>query len=77
MEITKIEEGGLAAHTRFAYKRKVTWFADRYGYRRQNTNRDKYEMVIIGDSMAVGVGQNVDQASLENKKGLALNELTP
>jgi hypothetical protein len=56
MEITKIEEEDLAAYTRFAYKRKVTWITDRYGYRKQNTNRDKYKIVIIGDSMTVGGG---------------------
>jgi alginate O-acetyltransferase complex protein AlgJ len=56
MEITKIEEGDSAAHTRFAYKRKVTWITDRYGYRKQNTNREKHEIVIIGDSHTVGSG---------------------
>jgi len=56
MQITKIEERNLTAHTRFAYKRKATWITDRYGYRKQNTNRGKYEIVIIGDSMTVGGG---------------------
>ena len=55
-EITRIEEGDLAPHTRFAYKRKVTWITDRYGYRKQNTNLVRQEIVIIGDSHTVGSG---------------------
>jgi hypothetical protein len=56
MEITKIEEGDLAHHSKFTYKRKVKWFTDRYGYRKQNTNRNKHEVVIIGDSNIAGSG---------------------
>ena len=56
MEITKIEEGDLAHHTRFAIKKKVKWMTDRYGYRKQNTDRKKHEVVIIGDSNIAGSG---------------------
>ncbi len=56
MEVTKIEEGDLAHHTKFTYKRKVKWITDRYGYRKQNTNRIKHEVVIIGDSNIAGSG---------------------
>ncbi|MDI7259530.1 MAG: hypothetical protein QME90_06390, partial [Thermodesulfobacteriota bacterium] len=34
MEITKIEEGDLAHHTRFAVKKEVQWITDRYGFRK-------------------------------------------
>jgi hypothetical protein len=56
MEITKIEEGDMVHHTRFTYKRKATWVTDRYGYRKQNTNRNKHEVVVIGDSNIAGSG---------------------
>jgi hypothetical protein len=55
MEITKIEEGDLAAHTRFAIKKKVRWMTDRYGFRKQNTNLQKHQIVIIGESNIAGV----------------------
>jgi hypothetical protein len=54
-EITKIEEGDLAAHTRFAIKKKVRWVTDRYGYRKQNTDLQKHKIVIIGESNIAGI----------------------
>ena len=54
METTKIEEGDLAAHTRFAIKKKVRWMTDRYGYRKQDTDLQKHKMVIIGESNIAG-----------------------
>jgi alginate O-acetyltransferase complex protein AlgJ len=53
-EITKIEEGDLAAHTRFAIKKKVKWMTDRYGYRKKNTDLQKHKIVIIGESNIAG-----------------------
>jgi len=55
IEITKIEEGDLAAHTRFAIKKKVRWVTDRYGYRKQNTDLQKHKIVIIGESNIAGI----------------------
>ena len=55
IEITKIEEGDLAAHTRFAIKKKVRWMTDRYGYRKQNTDLQKHKIVIIGESNIAGI----------------------
>jgi hypothetical protein len=54
MEITKIEEGDLAPRTRFAIKKKVRWVTDRYGYRKRNTDLQKHEIVIIGESNIAG-----------------------
>lgn len=54
MEISKIEEGDLAAHTRFAVKKKVRWVTDRYGYRKRNTDLQKYQVVIVGESNIAG-----------------------
>jgi hypothetical protein len=56
MEITKIEEGDLAAHTPFTFRRESSWITDRYGYRKRDKGRTKHEVVIIGDSNTVGCG---------------------
>lgn len=56
IEITKVEEGDLAHHTKFTHRKKVKWFTDQYGYRKQNTNQNKHEVVIIGDSNIAGSG---------------------
>ncbi len=55
MEISRIEEGDLAAHTRFAVKKKVRWVTDRYGYRKHNTDLQKHDVVIIGESNIAGI----------------------
>jgi len=54
MKITKIEEGDLAHHTRFAIKKRVEWITDRYGFRKQNTNSERHKIVIIGESNIAG-----------------------
>ncbi len=54
MEITKTEEGDLVPHTQFAIKKKVRWVTDRYGYRKQNTDLQKHQVVIIGESNIAG-----------------------
>ncbi len=55
IEICKIEEGDLVPHTKFAVKKKVRWVTDRYGYRKQNTDVRKHEVVIIGESNIAGI----------------------
>ncbi len=55
-DITKIEEGDLAHHTRFIHKRKARWATDHYGYRKSNTLTPGYKIVIIGDSNIAGCG---------------------
>jgi len=54
MEITKIEEGDLAHHTRFAVKKRVQWITDRYGFRKQNADSERHKIVIIGESNIAG-----------------------
>ena len=54
MEITKIEVGDLAPHTRFAVEKNVRWVTDRYGYRKKNTDLQKHKIVIIGESNIAG-----------------------
>ena len=80
MEITKIEEGDLAHHTKFTYKRKVKWITDRYGYRKQNTNRVKNEVVVIGDSNIAGSGltqEDILSEVLERKLKVGVYPISP
>ncbi len=80
MVITKVEEGDLAAHTIFAYKRKVTWITDRYGYRKENTNRHKHEIVLIGDSNVAGCGltqEDILSEVLEKRLMVSVYPLAP
>ena len=80
MEVTKIEEGDMAHHTKFTYKRKVKWFTDRYGYRKQNTNRNKHEVVIIGDSNIAGSGltqEDILSEVLEKKLKASVYPISP
>jgi alginate O-acetyltransferase complex protein AlgJ len=80
MEITKIEEGDLAHHTKFTYKRKVKWYTDQYGYRKQNTNRGKNEVVIIGDSNIAGSGltqEDILSEVLEKKLRVSVYPISP
>jgi hypothetical protein len=80
MEITKIEEGDLAHHTRFTYKREVKWMTDRYGYRKQNSRRNRSEVVIIGDSNIAGSGltqEDILSEVLERKLKVSVYPLSP
>jgi alginate O-acetyltransferase complex protein AlgJ len=80
MEVTKIEEGDLAHHTKYTYKRKVNWYTDRYGYRKQNTNRKKHEVVIIGDSNIAGSGltqEDILSEVLEKKLKVSVYPISP
>ncbi len=80
MELTKIEEGDMAHHTKFTYKRKAKWITDRYGYRKQNTNRNKHEVVIIGDSNIAGSGltqEDILSEVLEKKLGVSVYPISP
>jgi hypothetical protein len=80
MEITKIEEGDMAHHTPFTYKRKAKWITDRYGYRKRNTSRNKHEVVIIGDSNIAGSGltqEDILSEVLEKKLGVSVYPISP
>ena len=80
MEVTKIEEGDMAHHTKFTYKRKVKWVTDRYGYRKQNTNRNKHEVVIIGDSNIAGSGltqEDILSEVLEKRLKVSVYPISP
>lgn len=53
-EITKMEEGDLGHHFLFAAKRRVRWVTDRHGYRKKNTDLQKHQVVIVGESNIAG-----------------------
>ncbi len=52
--LIKEEEGDLGHHTKYAVKRTVQWITDSHGYRKQESGRLKYEVVIIGQSETFG-----------------------
>ncbi|MFC1677253.1 hypothetical protein ACFL3G_09350 [Planctomycetota bacterium] len=65
MNIKKEETGRFAHHTPYEVKKTVTWVTDKYGYRKQNTDK-KIEVVIIGDSFIAGDG--LDQHEMLSEK---------
>lgn len=54
MNLIKEEEGDLGHHTRYTSKRTVRWITDSYGYRKKESNRPRYEVVLIGQSETFG-----------------------
>lgn len=60
MELTKVEEGDLAHHTKFSRKKIVTWVTDRYGYRKVK-GEGPWPIVIVGDSNIAGSGLTQDE----------------
>jgi alginate O-acetyltransferase complex protein AlgJ len=80
MEITKMEDRDLSHHTPFSEKDEVTWILDRFGYRKQNTRRRRYEVVIVGDSNIAGSGltqEEILSEVLEEKLGVSAYPLSP
>lgn len=54
MDLVKEEEGDLGHHTPYSSKRTVRWITDSYGYRKQESHRPEYDVVIIGQSETFG-----------------------
>jgi len=55
LELTKVEEGDLAHHTKYSKKKVVKWITDQYGYRKIN-GEGPFRIVIVGDSNIAGSG---------------------
>src|SRR4030042_2635750 len=53
-EITKMEEGDLGHHFRFALRRRVKWGTDCYGFRKKNMDVRRHPVVIVGESNIAG-----------------------
>ena len=56
MRVSMVEVGDLGHHTEFAVRKNVVWETDRYGYRKQDLDIDRFDIVIVGDSSIVGPG---------------------
>ncbi|MFW5856835.1 MAG: alginate O-acetyltransferase AlgX-related protein [Planctomycetota bacterium] len=56
LAIDRVETGDLASHTAAAVPKRVRWRTDRFGYRRENTAREDWDVVVIGDSFVAGTG---------------------
>jgi hypothetical protein len=54
MDVTTVEEGDLGHHSVNAVKKLVRWQTDRYGFRKADSDRTAWPVVIVGDSIAAG-----------------------
>lgn len=54
--ICATEQGDLGHHTQWAIDKNVCWETDRYGYRKKDSNRRRYDVVVVGDSVISGHG---------------------
>jgi len=80
MEITKVEEGDLAPHTRFAVKKNVRWMTDQHGYRKTNAGLQRHNIVIIGESNIAGSGltqEEILSEVLESRLGVYVYPYAP
>lgn len=73
MEMSMTELGDLGAHTPYAEEKHVTWVTNTQGFRTKKDPHQKYDVVLIGDSLAVGSGvdqKNTPAEVLERETGL-------
>jgi alginate O-acetyltransferase complex protein AlgJ len=80
MNLTKEEEGDLGHHTRYSLRRTVQWITDSYGYRKQGSDRLKYEVVIVGQSETFGAAltqREMLSEVLEDQLNLAVYPFAP
>jgi lysophospholipase L1-like esterase len=62
IDIAKIEKGGdLAPHSPFAIPKRIRLMTDRYGYRKEDREGLKPEVVVIGDSNIIGGGMSQEE----------------
>ncbi len=54
--LQRVETGDEGHGTEYAVEREVDWHTDARGYRNRRPETDSAEIVIVGDSMAVGSG---------------------
>jgi alginate O-acetyltransferase complex protein AlgJ len=70
MNITKIEKGGdLDPHSPVAVPRRVRWMTDRYGFRKEDREGLKPQVVVIGDSNIIGAGVSQEEIFSEVLEG--------
>lgn len=56
MDISMEETGDLGVHTPYEVIKSVRWITNKYGYRTALDGDKNYDVVLIGDSLAVGSG---------------------
>jgi lysophospholipase L1-like esterase len=54
--VIREEEGDLGHHSKYALRKMVEWTTDSCGYRKKETGRLKFDVVIIGQSETFGAG---------------------
>lgn len=80
MHLTKTEFGDLSGLTKSPVPKNVEWFTDRYGFRKKETEDEKYKVVIIGDSAIAGSAltqDNIFSEVLEDKLGVNVYPYAP
>ena len=65
MSITKNEPGDLGMHSAYSNFKEVNWVTNNEGYRTSLSSDRKYDVIIIGDSMAVGSGMKQEDTPAE------------
>lgn len=80
MHIDKISYGDTIREGNLAQTRREEWFTDRYGFRKKETDNQKWDVVIIGDSLAAGSSltqEDTFSETLERKLGISVYPFAP
>src|SRR3989344_2874751 len=80
VHIEKKELGDLPGRDKYLLYKDVVWFTDKYGFRKNETNKKKHEVVIIGDSLTVGSGltqSDMLSEKLEKALGVSVYPFAP
>lgn len=56
VRMTMDEMCDIGVHTRYGVPKKATWETNQYGFRTKESGEDKYDILVIGDSLSVGSG---------------------
>lgn len=74
MKVSMVETGDLGVHTPYEVNKNVEWITNKNGYRTALSPDDHYDVVLVGDSLAVGSGlDQKDTAAEVLSRGLGKN----
>lgn len=78
----KVTEAGgdIASGKEYAIKKDVIWYTDKYGFRKSDQGKTKYEVVILGDSFVAGAALTQDDIlseKLEDKLKVSVYPYAP
>lgn len=65
MKISMIETGDLGVHTPYEVTKNVEWITNKDGYRTKLSPDNHYDVVLVGDSLAVGSGLDQKDTAAE------------